>query len=106
MAKLQVKFDIAHFIATEKLAVSKYPALCALEARHGVNVGSEYNNERLFVAKKTIYKASKNMIIEKTIMLTHSCKDSFKSSYFCLLLKAVLAHKPLVGLPVYHQLKP
>ena len=45
MAKLRVKFDLAHFIATEKIAFSKYPALCELEAHHGVNVGSDYNNE-------------------------------------------------------------
>ena len=45
MAKLRVKFDLAHFVATEKIAFSKYPALCKLEAHHGVNVGIEYNNE-------------------------------------------------------------
>ena len=28
-----------------KIAFSKYPALCKLEAHHGVNVGIEYNNE-------------------------------------------------------------
>ena len=38
MAKLRVKFDLAHFVATEKIAFSKYPALCKLEAHHGVNV--------------------------------------------------------------------
>ena len=30
MTRLRVKFDIAHFVATEKLAFSKYPALCEL----------------------------------------------------------------------------
>ncbi len=45
MAKLRVKFDIAYFIATEKLAFRKYPALCELEAHHGVNVGIDYINE-------------------------------------------------------------
>ena len=40
-----MKFDLAHFIATEKIAFSKYPALCKLEAHHGVNVGTKYNNE-------------------------------------------------------------
>ena len=38
-----VKFDLANFIATAFR--SKYPALCKLEAHHGVNVGIEYNNE-------------------------------------------------------------
>ena len=51
MARLCVKFDIAHFVATEQLAFSKYPALCDLEAHHRVNVGSEYNNEH---AAKTV----------------------------------------------------
>ncbi|KAL5487067.1 hypothetical protein EMCRGX_G019626 [Ephydatia muelleri] len=44
MAKLRVKFDIAHFIAVEKLSFSKYPALCELETRQGVKVGTEYTN--------------------------------------------------------------
>ena len=48
-ANLGVKFDIAHFIATEKLAFNKYPQICALEAHHGV-VGTAYTNE---VAGKT-----------------------------------------------------
>ena len=41
-AQLRVKFDLAYFIATEKLAFTKYPALCELEAHHGVNVGTSY----------------------------------------------------------------
>ena len=44
-AKLRVKFDIAHFVATEKLAFSKYPQICSLEAHHGVDVGTSYTNE-------------------------------------------------------------
>ena len=44
-AKLRVKFDIAHFVATEKLAFTKYPRICALEAHHGVDVGTAYTNE-------------------------------------------------------------
>ena len=49
-ANLRVKFDIAHFVATEKLAFTKYPRICALEAQHGVDVGTAYTNE---VAGKT-----------------------------------------------------
>ena len=45
MAKLRIKFDNTHFVATEKMAFSKYPALCELETHHGVNVCSEYINE-------------------------------------------------------------
>ena len=44
-AKLRIKFDIAHFVATEKLAFTKYPRICELEAYHGVNVGRAYTNE-------------------------------------------------------------
>ena len=44
-AKLRIKFDIAHFVATEKLAFTKYPRICELEAHRGVNVGTAYTNE-------------------------------------------------------------
>ena len=43
--RLKVKFDIAYFVAMEKLAFTKYPKICELEARHGVNVGSMYRND-------------------------------------------------------------
>ena len=43
--RLKVKFDIAYFIATEKLAFTKYPKMCNLEARHGVRVGASYRND-------------------------------------------------------------
>ena len=43
--KLSVKFDIAHFVATENLPFMKYPQICELEARHGVCVGAPYVNE-------------------------------------------------------------
>ena len=43
--RLKVKFDIAYFIATEKLAFTKYPKICDLEARHGVRVGASYRND-------------------------------------------------------------
>ena len=42
---LKVKFDIAYFIATEKIAFTKYPKLCDLEALHGVRVGITYRND-------------------------------------------------------------
>ncbi len=49
-ASLRKKFDIAHFVATEKLSFNKYSKICELEAHHGVNIGSTYVNE---VAGKT-----------------------------------------------------
>ena len=36
--KLRHKFDIAYFIAREKLSFRKYPQLVKLEAKHGVNM--------------------------------------------------------------------
>ncbi len=49
---LRIKFDIAYFVATQRLAFIKYPALCDLESKHGVNLGTSYRmkmQERLFV---------------------------------------------------------
>ena len=43
--KLRVKFEIAHFVATENLPFTKYPKICELEAHHGVHLGTSYINE-------------------------------------------------------------
>ena len=43
--QLRHKFEIAYFVATEKISFKKYPKLCELEARHGVDVGTTYVNE-------------------------------------------------------------
>ena len=43
--RLKRKFDIAYFVASENLPYTKYPKICDLEARHGVQVGSAYRNE-------------------------------------------------------------
>ena len=43
--RLKKKFDIAYFVATEKLAFTKYPSICELEARHGVELGTSYLNK-------------------------------------------------------------
>ena len=42
---LKIKFDIAYFVATQKLAFTQYPALCELEVRHGVKLGTSYVNQ-------------------------------------------------------------
>ena len=39
------KFDIAYFVAQERLSFPKYPRLYELEAHHGVAIGSTYTNE-------------------------------------------------------------
>ena len=44
------KFDIAYFLAIEKLSFRKFPRLCELEARHEISTGSSYTNE---IAGKT-----------------------------------------------------
>ena len=44
-AQLQVKFDISYFVPKEKLLFCKYPGICELEARHGVNLGRSYTTE-------------------------------------------------------------
>ena len=43
--KLKVKFDIAYFVSTEQMAFRKFPKLCELELRHGVDIGSSYLHE-------------------------------------------------------------
>ena len=43
--RLRVKFDIAHFVATENLPFTKYSKICELEAHNGVDVGNSYTNE-------------------------------------------------------------
>ena len=43
--RLRFKFDIAHFVATERLSYLKYPQICELERHHGVDLGTSYNNE-------------------------------------------------------------
>ena len=43
--QLRRKFDIAYFLAIEKLSFRKYPRLCELEAHHGVSIGNSYTNE-------------------------------------------------------------
>ena len=42
---LRVKFDIAHFVATQQLSFTNYPVLCQLENKHGVDVGMAYCNQ-------------------------------------------------------------
>jgi hypothetical protein len=42
---LKRKFDIAYFIAKEKLAFTKMKPLCDLEEHHGVELGPRYKND-------------------------------------------------------------
>ncbi|CAB3993296.1 zinc finger 862-like [Paramuricea clavata] len=42
--RMKIKFDVAYLVATEQMAFSKYPSICALEIRHGVDIGQSYLN--------------------------------------------------------------
>ena len=42
---LRIKFDIAHFVVTQRLPFPNYPTLCQLEAKHGIDVGTAYRNQ-------------------------------------------------------------
>ena len=63
---LRVKFEIAHFVATQRLPFPNYPALCQLEAKHGVDVGTAYRNQN---AGKTfchfIAESKREQLVEK-----------------------------------------
>ncbi len=43
--RLKKKFDICYMMAKEGMSFSKYPALCDLESRHQVDLGSAYMND-------------------------------------------------------------
>ena len=43
-SKLRFKFDTAFFVASEQLPFIKYPRICELEQRHGINLGAAYLN--------------------------------------------------------------
>ena len=42
---LRRMFDIAYLLGKEKLSFRKYPAICEVKVRHGVNLGSAYKME-------------------------------------------------------------
>ena len=44
-ARLKRKFDVAYFVANEKLSFKKYAGICDLEKRHGVDLGTTYMND-------------------------------------------------------------
>ena len=76
-SRLKVKFDIAYFVAVEKMAFTKYPKLCQLEALHGVDLGTNYCND---VACKTFcHIISQSKYQSLTNELT-------KANFFSLLL--------------------
>ena len=44
-SKLKRKFEIAYFICKQKLSFAKMGPLCALEEKHGVDLGSGHKND-------------------------------------------------------------
>ena len=43
--RLVKNFEIAFFLAKEKLPFTKFLPLCEMEVRHGVQIGSGYKND-------------------------------------------------------------
>ena len=43
--RLRHKFDIAYWLALEKISFRKFPSVCELETRRGVNIGTTYTTE-------------------------------------------------------------
>ena len=52
--KLCHKFDIAYFVAIEKLSFRKYPQICELEASHGSILGPVIQMTRMLAPLSTI----------------------------------------------------
>ena len=44
--KLNRKFEIAYFLCKENLSFTKMAPLCAMEEKHGVDLGSGYKNDK------------------------------------------------------------
>ena len=75
--RLKVKFDIAYFVATEKMAFTKYPKLCQLEALHGIDLGNTYRND-------VAYKTFCNFIAQSKRQSLMN--ELTRTNYFSLLL--------------------
>jgi len=75
--RLRKQFDIAYFVASHKLAFSKYTAICNLESRHGVDIGTSYVNEN---AGKTFCK----FIAQARMM--DLCKAVTDTGFFSILM--------------------
>ena len=44
-ARLKHKFDVAYLVAMESMSFLKYPVICELERKHGVDIGVSYISE-------------------------------------------------------------
>ncbi len=68
---LRHKFDIAYFIAREKLSFRKYLQLVKLEAKHGVSVGTNCTTE---TAGKEITHYIAESVREKLCLCLNAAK--------------------------------
>ena len=88
---LKKKFDIAYFIATEKLPLAKYPRLCELEKRHAIHLGHLYLNENSYKEFISYIASQKQELLLDKIS---------KSNFFSVLLqiRLTLTMKPCLFL--------
>lgn len=75
--RIRRKFDVAYFVATEKLSFVKYPRICDLEKRHGVDMGTSYIN--VSAGKNFIHYIAESRRCALTEILS-------KSKFFSILL--------------------
>ena len=74
---LRIKFDIAYFVASQKLAFTNYPAICDLESKHGVKVGSCYLNQNAgktfchFIAESKTEELIQNFVWGQILFTSH-----------------------------------
>ena len=80
---LRVKFDIAHFVATQQLSFTNYPVLCQLEKEHGVDVGMAYCNQN---AEKTFC----HFIAESKRAELGGLKNLFSFQFLWMVLQILL----------------
>ena len=72
--RLRIKFNIAYFVATQNLPLSKYSRICELESHHGVCVGSSYTNDNS--GKEMIHYIADSIRLERRSCLSSSCLSS------------------------------
>ena len=73
-SKLQLKFDIAFFIANEHFPFTKYPQICELEEWHGVNLGAAYVNNN--ACKEFVHYIAES---NRQTLITTVCNAQFFS---------------------------
>ena len=70
--RLEKLFNTAHFVAKEKIALAKFPGLCDLQEKNGINIGQHYRNA----------PACKGFISAIAISERNGTKNDLKNSRF------------------------